>query len=157
MEERIKHTVSLLKVAYALFWAMPVAAVVWGESGASWAGLLAGDVRGTYVMEAVVILLTVVNVPLSLKLFARILGRQLARVGIEQAVRLYALWSIWRLAMLFLPMMCGVVSYYLLMSNNCLLCGLIGLVASLFCVPGEKRLRRELNIDQEGEGGMGDV
>lgn len=151
MEEQIKRTVGLLKVLYALFWAVPVATVVWGEAGASWTGLLAGDVRGTYVAETVVILLTVLCVPVSLKLFARILSRQIAKAGIERAVSLYAWWSTWRLAMLFVPVMCGVVGYYLSLSNNSLLCAMIGLVASLFCVPGEKRLRRELNIDKQGE------
>ena len=144
MEEQIKRAVRILKACYAIFWAVPVAVVIWGEAGASWTGLLAGNVRMTYGAETIVILLTVLNVPVSLKLFARILSRQIA-------ISLYVRWSVWRLAMLFLPIACGMAGYYLLMSNNCLLCALIGLVASLFCVPGEQRLRRELNIDKEEE------
>ena len=151
MEEQIKRAVRILKACYAIFWAVPVAVVIWGEAGASWTGLLAGNVRMTYGAETIVILLTVLNVPVSLKLFARILSRQIAQTGIGQAISLYVRWSVWRLTMLFLPIACGMAGYYLLMSNNCLLCALIGLVASLFCVPGEQRLRRELNIDKEEE------
>jgi hypothetical protein len=35
------------------------------------------------------------------------------------------------------------------MSKTGGLCALIGLIATLFCIPGEERLRRELNIYKE--------
>ena len=40
-----------------------------------------------------------------------------------------------------------------MLSTTGLLCALIALTASLFCLPGEERLRRELHIERE-EGGL---
>ena len=53
--------------------------------------------------------------------------------------------------LMVLPALGGFLGYCLLLSNKCLLCGLIALVAMLFCVPGQKRLRSELHIDKEVE------
>ena len=41
----------------------------------------------------------------------------------------------------------GCVAYYLMLSNKSILCALIALTASLFCLPGEGRLRNELKIN----------
>ena len=97
------------------------------------------------------ILLTVLCVPLALKLFAWVLARRIDAVGIDRALRLYVVWSTVRVMLLFLPALGGFLGYCLLLSNKCLLCGLIALVAMLFCVPGQKRLRSELHIDKEVE------
>ena len=42
----------------------------------------------------------------------------------------------------------NILTYYLTLSNTGLLCALITLTASLFCIPGEKRLREELHINK---------
>ena len=104
-----------------------------------------------YGVETLVILLTVLCVPLALKLFAWVLARRIDAVGIDRALRLYVVWSTVRVLLLFLPALGGFLGYCLLLSNKCLLCGLIALVAMLFCVPGQKRLRSELHIDKEVE------
>ena len=148
MEEQIRRVVVGLKAWYALAWVLPLLVGICSECGLSWTGLYAGDVRATYAGETVVILLTVVCVPLALKLFAWVLERQIDRARADRALRLYAAWSLGRLALLFLPALAGFAGYALLLSDKCLLCGLIALVALLFCVPGEKRLRSELRIDK---------
>ncbi|EJW91995.1 hypothetical protein, membrane [gut metagenome] len=65
------------------------------------------------------------------------------------ALRLYVRWYAVRLFLLALPVGFGFLSYYMLMSSKGVLCALIGLTASLFCLPGEERLRRELHIEKE--------
>ena len=54
---------------------------------------------------------------------------------------------------LALPLMAGFLTYYGMLSTTGLLCALIALTASLYCLPGEERLRRELHIERE-EGGL---
>ena len=149
MEEQIKRTVMYTKICYLVFWLLPVSIVVAGECGASWVGLYAGDVRAAYVAETLVILLTACCVPVSLKLFAWILAKKIDHMSIATALKLYARWSTVRLALLLLPVLTGCVAYYLLMSNKSILCALIALTASLFCLPGEGRLRIELKINAE--------
>ena len=43
----------------------------------------------------------------------------------------------------------NLAGYYFTLSSTGALCALIGLTASFFCLPGEKRLRAELHIDKE--------
>ena len=70
MEQRIKRIVMYLKALYVFCWAVPLLVGIASEMDTPWLGILAGDVRATYGVETLVILLTVVCVPLSLKLFA---------------------------------------------------------------------------------------
>lgn len=46
---------------------------------------------------------------------------------------------------------CRLFTYYIMLSSTGALCALIGLTASLFCLPGEGRLRKELHINKEEE------
>lgn len=138
-----------LKAVFAGFWLLPLVFVVAGETGGEWVGMYAADVRGTYLAETLVILLAAVCVPVSLKLFAWVLVRRIDRVSLPEALRLYVFWSRVRLGLLLLPVVAGFAVYYLMLSNKGVLCALIALTASLFCLPGEERLRKELCIDRE--------
>ncbi len=151
MEERIKRIVMYLKALHAFCWVVPLLVGLATEMDIPWVGAFAGDVRAAYGVETLVILFTVLCVPLALKLFAWVLVRRIDAVGIDRALRLYVVWSTVRALLLFLPALGGFLGYCLLLSNKCLLCGLIALVAMLFCVPGQKRLRSELHIDKEVE------
>lgn len=149
MEEKIAQAAARLKAAFIVFWALPFLLVVAGEVGGDWVGLWADDARLIYYVETLVILLTAACVPVSLKLFAWVMTKKIDTVTIEKALQLYVRWSLVRLLILFVPVIAGLLAYYLLMSHSAALCGLIGLTASLFCMPGEKRIRKELQIDKE--------
>ena len=149
MEEKIKRVATRTKMLFVYFWMLPVFLVVFGETGGEWVGTYAGDVRATYFAETVTILLTAVLVPVSLKLFSWVLIKQIDVVAITDALRLYVLWSGVRLALLAVPVLAGFLTYYMMLSNKGVLCALIALTASLFCLPGENRLRKELHIDKE--------
>lgn len=151
MEEQIKHTVARQRMVFIVFWLLPILLIVIGETGINWVGMYATDVRAIYVAEASTILLTAICVPVSLKLFAWVLVRKIDYVTIPQALRFYSLWSIIRMVLLALPVLTGFVVYYLMLSNTGVLCALIALTASLFCIPGEGRLRRELQINKKEE------
>jgi len=143
MEEKIKRAASRVKMSFVYFWLLPVFLVIFGETGGAWVGLYAGDVRAAYFAETITILLT------ALKLFSWVLVRKIDAVSISDALRLYVLWSGVRLALLAIPVVAGFLTYYMVLSNKGVLCALIALTASLFCLPGEKRLREELHIDKE--------
>ena len=140
MEEKIKRVVSRTKMMFVYFWLLPVFLVAFGETGGEWVGVFA---------ETVTILLTAVLVPVSLKLFSWMLTKKIDVVAITGALRLYALWSGVRLALLAMPVLAGFLTYYMMLSNKGVLCALIALTASLFCLPGENRLRKELHIEKE--------
>ncbi|WP_281644649.1 hypothetical protein [Bacteroides zoogleoformans] len=148
MEEAIKKTIVHVKVAFACFWTLPILFILSGEMGSDWVGLYAGNISATYVTETITILLTASCVPVSLKLFLRVLIRKIDVTDLPEALRLYALWSDVRLVLLSLPVLAGFFTYYMALSTTGALCAMIGLTASLFCLPGEGRLRKELHIDK---------
>ncbi len=151
MEEQIKKTAVRVRTTFAYFWILPILLVLLGEYGGGWVGMYAGNVRATYMAETMTILLTASCVPVSLKLFSWIQTRKIDVVTLPEALRLYALWSGMRLALLAIPVLAGFFTYYVMLSSTGVLCALIGLTASLFCLPGEGRLRKELHIDKEEE------
>ena len=142
MEEQIKKTAARVRTTFAYFWMLPILLVLLGETGGEWVGMYAGDVRATYMAE---------TVPIALKLFSWVLIRKIDVVTLPEALRLYALWSGVRLALLAIPVLAGFFTYYIMLSSTGALCALIGLTASLFCLPGEGRLRKELHINKEEE------
>ncbi len=148
MEKEIKKTTAHVKVAFACFWMISILLVISGEMGSSWVGLYVGNISATYMAETITILLTASCVPISLKLFSWVLTRKIDIAALPKALRLYALWSDIRLVLLSLPVLTGFFTYYMMLSTTGLLCGMIGLTASLFCLPGEERLRKELHIDK---------
>lgn len=149
MEEQIKQTAVRARTIFVYFWLLPVLLVILGESGGMWVGKYAGDTHATYLAETVTILLAAVCIPLSLKLFSWVLTKRIDVVTIQEALRLYTFWSGVRLALLAVPVVSGFLTYYMMMSNTGVLCALCALTASLFCVPGEERMRRELHIQKE--------
>ena len=147
MEEQIKKTAARVRTTFAYFWMLPILLVLLGETGGGWVGMYAGDVRVTYMAETVTILLAAI----ALKLFSWVLIRKIDVVTLPEALRLYALWSGVQLALLAIPVLAGFFTYYIMLSSTGALCALIGLTASLFCLPGEGRLRKELHINKEEE------
>lgn len=149
MEEQIKHVAARLKIVFIGFWLLPVVLIIIGETGGSWVGRYAAEVRTTYFAETLTILLTAICVPVSLKLFAWVLTRKIDTVTLPEALHLYSLWSKVRIGFLLLPVLTGLAVYYLTLSSTGVLCAFISLTASLFCLPGEGRLRKELHINKE--------
>ena len=142
MEEQIKKTAARVRTTFAYFWMLPILLVLLGETGGGWVGMYAGDVRVTYMAETVTILLAASCVPIALKLFSWVLIRKIDVVTLPEALRL---------ALLAIPVLAGFFTYYIMLSSTGALCALIGLTASLFCLPGEGRLRKELHINKEEE------
>lgn len=149
MEEHIKQVVIRIKTLFGLYWLLPILLVILGETGGDWVGMYAGDVRFSFFAETITILLAAICVPVSLRLFSWVLIKKINTAAISQALRLYVFWSGVRLAILAIPVLVGFHIYYMTLSNKGLLCALIALTASLFCFPGEERLRKELHISKE--------
>jgi hypothetical protein len=149
MEKEIKETTGRLKLSFTAVWAIAAVIFVCGEADIIPNGMIADNVRATYIYETISILATATMLPVSLKLFNFVLTRKVNEESLPQALRHYRLWSDVRLLILLAVVLIGLTCYYLTMSKTGGLCALIGLIATLFCIPGEERLRRELNIYKE--------
>lgn len=148
MEEQIKRTAGRIKTAFVGLWVSAILLVVAGELGNDRVGLYADNERLSYQVETIIILLTAICVPVSLKLFSWILARKIDKLPLPAALHAYYWGAMLRLFLIALPVWGGLLTYYLLLSTTGLLCALIGLVASIFCLPGEARLRKDLCIDK---------
>ena len=109
-------------------------------------GLYAHDVRASYIFETITILLTAILIPSSLKAFSYILKRQINNQSTVIAIKKYFLWSLVRLLLLFLIIIVGLSCYFLTLSSTGALCALMGITASLFCIPSEEKLKKEIHL-----------
>ena len=149
MERKINAVLKSVKNVYYCFWIFPIAIVLLGESVDVCVGCYATNLQLIFLAETILILFTALCVPLALKLFAQILIKKIDKLSIADALKQYRMWSIVRLGLLALPLLMGFSVYYLMLSTKGLLCALIALTASLFCVPSEKRMRAELHIEKD--------
>lgn len=150
MEQEIKRVSSRLRLLYFAFWLLAILIVVLCECMDGFVGRYASNPKAVYLAETVVILLTILTIPVSLKFYARMLTNKIDKLSIDKALKAYCKLNCLRLALLAIPMLVGLFVYYQMLSNTGVLCALIALCASLFCVPSEKRLRQELFIQIEG-------
>ena len=146
MDEQIKKLVRILQIQYWLFISLAIAYCAVYEIGWIEEGIYAGDVRLQYIWETIAILTTVILVPLSLKLFNIVMTKKIVKSSLQVARRLYKRWNEIRLLMLAIVTFLNIYVYYTTLDNIGGLCALIGVTASIFCLPSEKKLKEELNI-----------
>lgn len=149
MDKRINRIVGRLKLQYGLFLGIGILLSLVYETGLLPEGTYADDVRMEYIMETVGILLAVIAIPLSLKLFSFVLKKRIADASVLGAFSKYCFWSGIRLFILLIAVLFNVVVYYTTLSNVGILCALMTVVASFFCIPSEKRLREELFLNKQ--------
>lgn len=149
MEKKINRLLRYLQVEYASVWVLPLLLVTLYETGVMTEGTCAGDVRMEYVLQTVGILLTVGLIPLSLRLFSLSLVRNVKRLSLPEALKSYRRWSEVRTGMLLVPVLVNLSFYYLTLNNTGVLCAMMALLASLFCVPTRKRMLDELDLVKE--------
>lgn len=148
MEDQIKKLAFRIKCCYTLLWVVAFLLVLSGELGIGWVGCLTDDAQAVYLSETMIILLTAICIPVSLKLFSWMMIHRIDQLSIQQALIAYFRISVGRLFLLALPVVVGLLIYYMMLTSTGALCALIALTASLFCVPSEKRMKNELHIDK---------
>ena len=102
-----------------------------------------------YVLQTVGILLAVGLIPLSLRLFSLSLVKNVKQRSLPEALKSYRRWSEIRTGMLVVPVLVNLSFYYLTLNNTGVLCAMMALIASLFCVPTRKRMLDELDLVKE--------
>lgn len=113
-------------------------------------GLWVGRVQTVYVAETVSVLLVLACVPLALKLFRLRLARYAGR-SVSERLSAYRRLGRWRLCLLALPAWLNLHIYYATLDNIGAFSSLICMTASLFCLPGVRRLKDELSINESKE------
>lgn len=146
MKEQIKRILIIQKSAFLGIWTAPLLLVVLYETGLYQEGLLAGNAQMEYILQSVSILLTIGLIPFALRMFNLNLVKRIKELPLQQALKSYQTWSLLRLALLFIPAILALSFYYLTMNTTNLFCACMALIATLFCVPSENRIKNELDL-----------
>ena len=148
MKEQIKRILIIQKSAFLGVWTAPLLLVVLYETGLYQEGLLAGNAQMEYILQSVSILLTIGLIPFALRMFNMNLVKRIKDLPLQQALKSYQIWSFLRLALLFVPAIMALSFYYLTMNTTNLFCACMALIATLFCVPSESRIKNELDLPE---------
>ena len=144
MEKKIKQLLRYLQIEYVAVWVLPLLLVALYETGVMTEGAYAGDVRMDYVLQTVGILLAGGG-----GLFCLSLVKNVKQRSLPEALRSYRRWSEIRTGMLVVPVLVNLSFYYLTLNNTGVLCAMMALISSLFCVPTRKRMLDELDLVKE--------
>jgi hypothetical protein len=151
MDKQIKAVTRTMQIQYAFYITIAILLVVLYQSDIILEGTYAGDFGMQYILETIGILTTIALVPLSLKIFSVKLNKKIKMAGFENALKLYRQWSSVRLMIIAFITYLNIMIYYMTLNSIGGLCALIGLTASIFCLPGERKLREELNLVTKNE------
>ncbi|MBE6275432.1 MAG: hypothetical protein E7096_03695 [Bacteroides sp.] len=149
MKEQIKKLLLTLKGEYIIFWSIVAWFILFYESGICEKGIYAGNVQMEYILQSVGILLTIGLIPFALRIFNLNLVKRIKEYPLERALASYKLWSEVRLCLLAVPAILNFSFYYLTLNTTGLFCGVMAMLASLFCVPSESRIKNELDLPEE--------
>ncbi len=151
MDEKLKAANRLMLTQYLIYLAVAILLVVLYQSEVILEGAYAADFGMQYILETIGIITTIALLPLSLKLFSIKLNKEIKEAGFENALKLYKQWSTIRLMILAFLTYLNIIIYYMTLNNIGGLCALMALTASIFCLPGEKKIREELNLVTNNE------
>ena len=149
MKEQIKRILKLQVVGFILVWALPLIYALLHEMGVMPQGTLADDAQMEYIFQTMGILMTIVFIPFSLRIFNLNLVKRIKELPLQEALKSYRIWSDVRLALLLVPALINLQFYYLTLDNTGLFCACMALIASLFCVPSESRIKNELDLQED--------
>ena len=148
MKKQIKRILIIQKSAFLGVWTAPLLLVVLYETGLYQEGMIAGNAQMEYILQSVSILLTIGLIPFALRMFNLNLVKRIKELPLQQALKSYQTWSLLRLALLFVPAILALSFYYLTMNTTNLFCACMALIATLFCVPSENRIKNELDLPE---------
>ena len=151
MNELVKRLTNNLQIEYVIFIISALAFCEDYEFGWLQEGEYAADVRMQYILETIGIVVATCLVPLSLKSFGWVMEKKIKRAPLASAIRLYRRMGEVRLALLAIVVFVNIYVYYATLDNIGGLCALIGVTASLFCLPSAKKIESELDLTKNIE------
>lgn len=149
MKEQIKRILIIQKSFFIGVWTAPILLVFLYEGEIFHKGIYQGNAQMEYILQCISILLTVCLIPFSLRLFNLNLVKRIKELPLQQALKSYQIWSDVRLGLLFVPAILSLSFYYTTMNTTNLFCACMALIATLFCVPSESRMKNELDLPEE--------
>lgn len=140
MVKYIQKLLNALRVEIVIVWVMAVMAVVLGELDVIPNGLVLPHSSEEFELNTVAIVLTVVGIPVAIKLFTLNTTKGLRRMNYDEALKSYHVWSIVRLGILLIALVFSIGVYYIATSVSGAFCALIALLATVYCWPSGAKI-----------------
>ena len=140
MVKYIQKLLNALRVEIVIVWVMAVMAVVLGELDVIPNGLVLPHSSEEFELNTVAIVLTVVGIPVAIKLFTLNTTKGLRRMNYDEALKSYHVWSIVRLGILLIAWVFSIGVYYIATSVSGAFCALIALLATVYCWPSGAKI-----------------
>ncbi|MBP3214395.1 MAG: hypothetical protein J6M19_06125 [Bacteroidaceae bacterium] len=140
MIKYIQKLQNLLRIEMGVAWLLMVVAIVLGELDVIPNGLVLPHSADEFKLNTAAIVLTVVGIPVALKLFTLNTTKGLRRMNNEEALKSYHVWSAVRLGILCLGAVFSIAVYYLATSVSGAFCALIAAFATLYCWPSGAKI-----------------
>ncbi len=145
MTKYIDKLMGTLKAEFFVTWLIAAIVACLGETDIIPNGLIMPNTTGEFKVNTIVVILTVVGVPLALKLFSLNTTKGLRRMDNDEALKAYHVWSSVRMAILCLDMCLGLAAYYVTLNVTGALCALVALATSVCCWPSSGKISAYLD------------
>lgn len=148
-ERKIKQASRHIEISFYAVWGMVILLVALFELEWLPVGALEAQARSVYYLQTVGVLMALALIPTSLKYFHVQVQKLHGQVDRAKVLRRYLVLSYLRIGGLALPILFNLVLYYLSLNKAPGFMALITLLATIFCIPSEQRLKYELEWDQK--------
>ena len=146
MEKYIQKLCRTLKIELGLAWLVATVAVVLGELNVIPNGVVQPHSQDEFLFNTAAIVLTVVGIPLAMRLFTLNTTKGLRRMNNEEALASYHVWSALRMGILTLTAVFCIVVYYMVAHVSGAFCALMALCVTLYCWPTAEKISSYLTI-----------
>lgn len=140
VKKYINKLYNVLRVELLCVWLTAACVVVLGEMGIIPNGAVEPLSNEEFLLNTATIVLTIIGIPVAIKLFTLNTTRGLRRMNKDEALGAYHVWSAVRMAILCVLVVLGLVVYYVTMNTSGVFCGCIALFATLYCWPSKAKI-----------------
>lgn len=139
----------MLRAETCVAWVVFIILFVVGKLGVIINGSVAEGSDVEFKLNCMCILSTLLVHPMALKLFLLNTTRALRRMNKDEALDFYHVWSIIRLVLVALCISYNIVVYFMTLHMTGLLCALIGLCITVYCLPTRRKIEDFLTVVEQ--------
>lgn len=136
----------MLRIESCMAWVLLTVIYVLGRLGVIVNGSVETGSDVEFKLNCACVLSTLLVLPLALQLFLLNTTKGLRRMNKDEALDFYHVWSMIRLVLVSLCIAYDVIAYFMTLNVTGLLCALMGLCITVYCLPTRKRVLEFLSI-----------
>ncbi len=149
MEKRINSLLLMLRIESCVAWGLLIIVVVIGKLGVIINGSVETGSDVEFKLNCACILSTLLILPLALQLFLLNTTKGLRRMNKDEALDFYHMWSMIRLMLVSLCIAYNIIAYFMTLNTTGILCALMGLAVTVYCLPTHKRIEEFMKIVED--------